>query len=215
MKIYCISGLGADKRVFNFLEVEAELIHIEWSPSYQWESLHDYAKKLCEQIDTSEPFVILGVSFGGMLATEMNKFVTPAKTILMSSLARGSEFPFWIQIGRKIRLHRYLPDYFFAMKAFFLIWFFNIRSERGKKTMLAITGDTDKFFNKLSLDKILTWNNESLPQNLVRIHGTADKLLPAPKGQVDYHVKGAGHFAIVENAEEVSGYINEILKDIS
>ena len=212
MKIYCISGLGADRRVFDFLDVDAELIYIEWSPSFEWETLHDYANKLCEQIDTSEPFALLGVSFGGMLATEMNNFVKPTKTILMSSLARGSEFPFWIKIGKKLTLHRYLPAYFFAMKSAFLIWFFGIKSKQGINTMRAITADTDKTFNKLSLDKILTWQNESIPNNLVRIHGTSDKLLPAPKGLVDYHVEGAGHFAVVENANEVSGYINEILK---
>ena len=79
MKIYCISGLGADHTVFDRLDINGEKVCISWIPSFEWESLKDYARRLTAQVDTSEPFLLLGVSFGGMLAVEMNKFISPEK----------------------------------------------------------------------------------------------------------------------------------------
>ncbi|WP_052598384.1 alpha/beta hydrolase [Aureispira sp. CCB-QB1] len=75
-KVYCISGLGADKRVFAALKLpEIELVHIAWlSPSID-DTMGSYAKKLLPQIDTSTSVTILGLSFGGMLAVELGHWI--------------------------------------------------------------------------------------------------------------------------------------------
>lgn len=85
MKIYAISGLGADERAFQFLEFPYEVVHVKWITPEGDESMSSYAKRLCAQVDTSEPFALVGLSFGGMLATEMCKFIKPVHTILLSS----------------------------------------------------------------------------------------------------------------------------------
>ena len=85
MKAYCISGIGANEKVFHQLTLNFDYIPIKWVPTDNSETLQDYAKKLCGQVDTSEEFVLIGVSYGGMLATEMNNFIHPVKTILISS----------------------------------------------------------------------------------------------------------------------------------
>lgn len=211
MKVYCLSGLGADSSVFDLLTIQHPKVCVQWIPSFKWESMSAYAKRLCDQVDTSEPFVLLGVSFGGMLAVEMNKYIRPEQTILVTSLARRSELPLWIRMIGKTRVNRLVPTFMFGSNPKWLIWYFGIKSGLGKKMVTAIAKKTDPLFTKLSIDKVLAWDNEWLPDRLVRIQATKDWLLPPPKGVAGIDVSGAKHFAIVENAQQVSSIVDEIL----
>ena len=51
MKIYAISGLGADKRVFQFLKLEHEFIPIDWIDPLKNESIAEYAKRFSSIIE--------------------------------------------------------------------------------------------------------------------------------------------------------------------
>jgi hypothetical protein len=51
MKIYAISGLGADKRVFEYLSLEHELVPISWIKPKSKESIIDYAERLIDKYD--------------------------------------------------------------------------------------------------------------------------------------------------------------------
>ena len=84
-KVYFISGLGADKRAFSFLDLSfCEPVFIEWIKPLHKESLQQYALRLKEQIKEASP-TIVGMSFGGMLATEIAKLDATAKIIIISS----------------------------------------------------------------------------------------------------------------------------------
>lgn len=215
MKVYCLTGLGADSSVFELLEISHPKVCIEWETSYKWESMTEYAKRLCDQVDNSEPFVLLGVSFGGMLAVEMNKFIQPEKTILVTSLARRSEFPLWVRWIAKTNVNRILPAFVFSSHPKSLILFFGIKSERGKKLVTRIAKKSDRVLTQLSIDKVLNWKNEWLPDNLIRINAKNDRLLPAPKNTNSLTIDEAGHFAIVENADEISRHVEELLSELN
>ena len=84
-KVYFISGLGADKRAFSLLDLSfCEAVFVEWIDPLKNESLKDYAMRLRQQIPDYHP-TIVGVSFGGMLATEMAKTDEEIKAIIIAS----------------------------------------------------------------------------------------------------------------------------------
>lgn len=85
MKVYAISGLGADARVFQFLKLPIEIITIDWLSPKRNESLSEYAARLIPQINIKQEFILLGVSFGGLIALELSKLLKPKATILISS----------------------------------------------------------------------------------------------------------------------------------
>ncbi len=88
MNLYFISGLGADKRVFEKLVLpEIFTIRISNGCGRKKRSLEHYCRRLSEQIDTSGSFSLVGLSFGGVIATEMSKFLRPVQTVLISSFA--------------------------------------------------------------------------------------------------------------------------------
>jgi hypothetical protein len=214
MKAYCLTGIGANEEVFHNLNLEFDYVPIVWSPTSNKESLKDYAKNLCVQVDTSEKFILIGVSYGGMLATEMNKFITPEKTILISSVANRKELPSILKFLGKTGIINIIPAFLFTVPPFLLFWLFGVNHDEGKKMIRKIVGGIDKGFTKMSIKKILNWDNQDIPENLIRIHGDSDRLLPVPKG-IDYiKVKNGRHFMIGDRSEEVSKLLNDEFKKL-
>lgn len=214
MKAYCLTGIGANEEVFHNLNLKFDYVPIIWSPTSNKESLRDYAKNLCAQVDTSEKFILIGVSYGGMLATEMNKFITPEKTILISSVANRNELRGILKFLGKTGIINIIPSIFFTVPPFLLFWLFGVNHDEGKKIIRKIVGGIDKRFTKMSIKKILNWENLDIPENLIRIHGDSDRLLPVPKG-VDYiKVKDGRHFMIGDRSEEVSKLLHDEMAKI-
>ena len=91
MKIYGISGLGADERVFQYLEIGEEIEVLKWIVPEKNENIVAYSKRLANQINTKEDFILIGVSFGGMIAVELGKIINPEKIILISSAETKNE----------------------------------------------------------------------------------------------------------------------------
>ena len=62
MKIYAISGLGANEQVFEKLRFlsDYELIFIPWLIPLFGESIEDYAARIAQSIDISQDFVLVG-----------------------------------------------------------------------------------------------------------------------------------------------------------
>lgn len=61
---------------------------------------------------------------------------------------------------------------------------------------------------KWAIDKIVRWNNKTIPENIFHIHGSNDKIFPFDNVKMDAIIHEGGHFMIMNKAEEV----NEILK---
>jgi len=80
MKVYAIPGLGTTKKLFvNTHFINAELIALNWPVVEKNDDMKSYARKFLQQIDTSTPFCLLGVSFGGMLCAELAQLCSPKK----------------------------------------------------------------------------------------------------------------------------------------
>lgn len=215
MIAYCVSGLGADETIFEYLDLQCEKVCISWIPSRKWETMTEYATRLCEQIDASVPFVLIGVSFGGMLAIEMTKLVNPLATILITSVARRSELPIWIRWAAKTKVNRLLPTWLFSLHPIWLIWFFRIKSARGRKKMRSLSKTNDKALTRFAIDMIMTWQNDWLPVHMLRINAGCDWMLPSNKRESGVILANAGHFAVVENAEKVSEIVNDYLSKLN
>lgn len=205
MKIYAFSGLGADGRIFQHLELSQEIIPIKWIEPEKHETLESYALKLGKQIDPSEPYVMLGVSFGGMLVSELSKTLKPEKVILISSAATRFELPFMAKLSRVLKLHEILPARIYKPPR--LVAYFGFpTSKKQREVAMGIIEDTDYHFVKWALGAIVQWRNEQTPSNLLHIHGRLDPILPLKK-RMDAQVLGSGHFIILRKSAEISSII--------
>src|SRR5689334_24948987 len=103
--------MAADKRVFKYIQLPAgcEPVFLDWIARQKDDTLPSYALRLAERINRDEPFALVGLSFGGMLATEIAKQYKPAVTILISSVPVSKELPGYFRMAGKIGLHKIVP----------------------------------------------------------------------------------------------------------
>ena len=210
--IYCVSGLGADERVFQKLKFEGyRPIHIKWIEPEAKESISDYTKRLAEQIKAERP-ILIGLSFGGLIAVEIAKHIATEKVILISSTKKQQEVPFYFKIFRWLPIHRLLPAKFLLwIGRFFAAWFFSLQSIDERKLLNAILFDTDARFMKWAINQVVIWKNELIPENIYHIHGESDRIFPYQFVHEDFNVKKGGHFMIMSQAEYISNLIQKIV----
>jgi hypothetical protein len=113
MTIYFISGLGADERVFQFLDIPGvEKKFIRWIEPGKDESIHNYALRLTEQIERSKDIVLLGISFGGLIAQEISTIIHCKKVILVSTIRSEHELSLPMKLVRLTRVDKLFPATF-------------------------------------------------------------------------------------------------------
>jgi hypothetical protein len=211
-RIYAISGLAVDERLFSRLQVtDAEIIPVKWITPFKNEPLPDYAMRLSSQIDTSKPFYLLGVSFGGMCALEISKHLHPVKTILISSAKGPADLPWYFYILRAIPFHKVLGDRILTWMAKNNKWIFGIKKGEQAKLFYDMLDKAPKDYPRRAIECIVRWKNTESPSNLVHIHGTSDLVIPFKNVKDCIPVKKGTHFMVMNSAEEVSRIVNELL----
>lgn len=213
-RIYLISGLGADRRAFKKLVFppDFELIYLDWITPELGESLEAYAARLALKIDTSTPFYLIGLSFGGMLATEIAKKLSPVHTFLISSTPVFSGLPWYYKRAGNLRLQKMIPIALFKRINNIGLNFLGAKTHDERVLLKQLIIDSDPNFIKWALTCILKWRNKERPSNLTHIHGAADIILPFKYHKPDVTIKGGGHFMVYSDAKEVSDCI---LKEIN
>lgn len=209
MKIYGISGLGADKRVFDFLTLDFEFIPIDWITPNKNESIKNYSKRLSSVIDTNNDFCLIGVSFGGLIATEISEILNPKMTILISSAHTKYELRPIFRLLGKTKLIKLLPTSLFDPPRLIAKYVFGAKNN---ELLNNILDDTDLNFSKWAVIELINWKNTTKQVNIFKINGTNDKLIP-PRGNTEMKLIDKGeHFMIVDRADEVSEIINAKMK---
>lgn len=208
-KIYFIPGLGADQRVFTKLkELGLEFEVIEFIEPIPGESLPDYALRLSEPIDKSQPFILGGMSLGGIMTMEIAKVLNPELIIIISSVTTSREFPFYFQTFRYLPLHRILPAKFLKRMA-------PQSRPKDESVRFLLKGqrrDADPHFIKWAIGAVVHWRNKEVPEHLIRLHGTRDLMFPGILCGPRTKISKGTHVMVLSKAQEVHGHLMDGLK---
>lgn len=200
MHVYLIPGMAANCSIFENLELPDHtftLHSLNWlMPSSIDEDLQAYAKRFAAQITHKNP-VLIGVSFGGILAQEIGQIIKVKQIIIISSVKSNTEFPLRFLIAKRLRLYKILPIQIFE----------NIdrlsRLAFGKAVKNKISlyqkymGLSDKLYLKWSLKSILCWSPSFVSKNIIHIHGTADTVFPVKNIKSCIRIHDASHILIL------------------
>ncbi|HHP7231635.1 MAG TPA: alpha/beta hydrolase [Xenococcaceae cyanobacterium] len=210
--IYCISGLGADKRVFQKLKFRGyQPVHLDWLEPNKGEDIASYAQRLAGQITAQKP-ILIGLSFGGIVAIEIAKHIAVEKVILISSAKSSAEIPFYFQIFRWLPLHCVIPFKSLLFIVYWLIyWFFSLENSQERQLLKAILIDTDAQFLKWAIHRVVIWNNQTVPDCTYHLHGTSDRIFPLRFVKPDIKLEQGGHFMIINRADKISQIIDRII----
>lgn len=210
-KVYFIAGLGADRRVFNFLDLSyCNPQFINWIPPLNNETLSSYAEKIFTLIN-DENAVIVGLSFGGMLATEIAKRHPATKVIIISSSKTYFEIPLYLRFWRHFPIYKLHAQRTKKTAGNFVLNILGAKGIEQKKLQLEIVKDSDPAFTRWAINAILHWQNKTIPENVIHIHGTADKLLPYRFVKADHTIKGGEHVMVMDRAEELSQLLQHLI----
>ncbi|MGE6221520.1 alpha/beta hydrolase [Nubsella zeaxanthinifaciens] len=210
-KVYIFSGLGADERVFKYLDLTGlEVTFVKWIKPQVNEILADYAKRLSTQIKDENP-ILIGLSFGGIVATEMSKIIPTDKLILLSSLKTRNEIPLLYRIAGKLNLHKIIPYSLLKSNTFFNHWLFGIIRKNDKDLFQKVLADTDIDFLRWAINVIVKWDSQMLHPQLYHIHGSKDKILPIRNAGNVIVIENGRHLMVLDKAKQVSEALHKII----
>lgn len=212
VKVYFISGLGADGRVFRHIQLPEgfEPVFLDWLKPHQNESLKDYAVRLARSINTAEKFVLVGLSMGGMMAIEIAKLYHPVLTILISSISCSAHLPFYFRAASKLRLQKLVPISLLKSGSF-IKRFFTTEQSEDKKLLRQIIRDTDPAFIRWAMNAILHWDCKDFSGSHIHIHGSTDLILPMRFTKPTHVIPKAGHMMILTKPMEINRILNQEL----
>ncbi|GEN65458.1 alpha/beta hydrolase [Chryseobacterium rhizosphaerae] len=214
MKIYIVSGLGADFKVLEKLEFpkNCELVFIDWLIPESNEPFQDYVKRMAEKVDDSEPFCLLGYSFGGIIVQEINQLKPAEKVVILGSIKSDKEKSKFIKTGEVTRIPRILPVGLFNNRAAQVYSVIRKLFDPRNPKILEYFKVRDPYYLKWSVEKVSEWKFEENP-NVIQILGDKDIVFPIRYSKPDYVIKGGSHLFPVTKHKEVSKILTKVFSE--
>jgi pimeloyl-ACP methyl ester carboxylesterase len=216
MKIYAISGLGANERVFDKLTLPANynLIFIPWLLPHENESMENYAERMAQGISHSEDFVLLGLSFGGIVAQEVARIKKPKILLLFNTVKSDAEKPLWIRVNKYLKLYRNFP-YSLLNRGPLISWFSGFMQllNSHRPNLDELYSMRDELYTRWAFEQMAWWDRqEELTCEVYHFHGNLDIVFPYWNIKNAIKINGGGHLSIYVKANDVSAKLRNILK---
>jgi pimeloyl-ACP methyl ester carboxylesterase len=214
-KVFLISGLGADRRLFTKLDLPGyELIYIDWLEPDRHDTLNTYAKQLVAHYGITPGSNVVGVSLGGMLTVEISSMVALHKAILVSSVQSAGQFPWYYSLFRRIPVYKILPLQLSYLISPFVRRLFGLRSQAERDIFMAMIRNISPKFMKWAMHALLHWQPSVPLKPVYHIHGNNDVVFSSKRITHPTHIiPGGSHNMVFSRAAEVSAVIQFILNN--
>ncbi|GAB3302298.1 alpha/beta fold hydrolase [Hymenobacter tenuis] len=208
---YLFPGLGADERVFrNLLPLLNGEAHVmQWLTPTPQEPLRHYATRMAEAIPQEAEGLLVGVSFGGVVALEINRLRPRMRTVLISSIPDASCLPPLLQLVRFTGVHHLVPPQLLKLFPRAGQWYFGVENGEEYRLFKQILQDMEPVYTRWAIHCLLHWDSTHVGRS-IQILGTHDRVFPPGPTPVEYLIRGGGHFMVVSHAEEISRILNKL-----
>jgi len=205
--IYLVPGLAASPKIFEHLTLPTdrfELHYLEWLiPTNISEPIEAYAQRMSAGITEPNP-VIIGISFGGILAQEMSKYIKDCRVVIISSVKSRHELPRRLKFIKNTRAYKLFPSHSInTIEEFALIAFGSSAPKRIEmyKKYLAVR---NPLYLNWAIYNVLHWKQEEPSQVQLHIHGSDDSVFPIKHIANCEIVNGGTHVMILHKAKTIS-----------
>ncbi len=215
LKIFLVSGLGADRRTFNFLQLDFQdsITFVDWIQPHRKESLPSYCSRLAIQYNVDERSVVIGLSFGGIVAVEISKQIKLLKTIILSSARNRNDLSVLFRISGKMGLHKLISEHQIRRSNIFMEKAFGASTKEEKQMLEDVLKNTNVEVAKWAIREMTNWKESGKNEYILRIHGDRDKIIPL-KNSANYVIHDGGHMMITQRAKEISKILNEEIRTV-
>lgn len=211
--IYLFPGQGSDSNIFKTLTLkknyQIRIINYPIPPKRC--SMASYAKLISSQIDTSEQFVLIGVSLGGMICTELADLLHPEKVIIVSSAKCRSELPFKYRFQHYLPINKIVPKGMIKWAALKIQPIVEPDSKNMSVVFRGMLNRKDKKFLKRSINMIVNWKRKSYSSKIIHIHGNKDYTIPIKNIKSTNTISNGSHMMMLTKGAEISEIISKEL----
>lgn len=215
MKAFLFTGLGADHRLFNHIHLNGlETIYVPYIlPSSEEETIESYAPKLLNSLllKPQKGDILLGVSLGGVMATEMAKKLEGVKVILISSAKTKLEFPGYFSIFNYFNPEFINPANVFKNISNLINPFMGFINDEEQDLCVDMMKKVDLTFFNWSKRAVVKWENTVPPKDFIHIHGTKDLVFPIENIKNALKIPNGTHFMVYTQGKLISEIILERL----
>lgn len=214
--VYCLHGQGSDARLFTYLTLDTTAFDVHFINlpiPEKSDNMQRFAHRILTDIDTTQPFILVGVSLGGMISVEINALVRAEKVVVVSSAASEKEIPTRYRFMRYVPIYKLMPPMLYKLGAKIMQPL--VEPDRRSQNVLfdAMLSDKHPLFLKRATQLIVHWQHVDNQSNIIHIHGTNDHTLPIKKCKVDYVIQNGSHMMMLTEGAAMSVLINQILKN--
>jgi len=212
--LYFVPGTAASSKIFEHLSLPENLFEVhllEWIlPTHKEEPIVDYAKRMCAFIKHENP-VLIGVSFGGLMAQEMSKHIQVSKIVLISSVKSNREFSKLLHGFRKTKSYLLFPSQLLNKPAFLKRVFIGATLKKKRAQYDRYLSKREPLYLDWAIYALLHWKQESPLPNTLHIQGTKDAIFPVKYLQNYIPVQNGSHVMILTRAREISNLLTKHL----
>lgn len=215
MTIYLLPGQGSDRRIFKYLRFDGKhaIKYIEYETPGKGVTLKQFSGAVAGEIDTNEKFILIGVSMGGMICSELAEILHPETVIIISSAKNRGELPWRYKIQKFIPLYKFIPAKFLLRGAMFLQPVFEPDRNKYKSIFTSMLGSKKPIYIKRTIDMIINWERTTNRRKIIHIHGDRDHTLPIKNISPDFVIKDGSHMMTLTRVKEISVVLNNLIKE--
>ena len=215
--VYLIPGTGGDHRLYDNLALQGyDTVRVHWVEPAPEDQMADLAQRLLPQIDTTQPHVLVGVSLGGMVATELATLTHPEAVILISSAKTREELPIRYRFQRQVPLYRWVGGQFLKDATPLGRFLFEPSSYPHRAVFNAMIDDKTPHFMEEGVRIICEWQRTEPPAvPTLHLHGSRDHTLPYRTiGEAQPIAKGSHMMVYTQGATvgaTITNWLNQTL----
>lgn len=212
--IYFVPGLAAGKEIFENISLPAntyEIHIIEWIIPEKNESLQEYAKRMSFKVE-KENAVLIGVSFGGVMAQEMSQFLHLKKLIIISSVKSKMEIPRKMKLFKYLPLYKLIPSRFLESSKSLVKHGLGIKSNTKLEIYQRYLSVNNTQYLKWAIKQMVGWSRTEEIGNVVHIHGDKDPVFPIHKIKNCITIPGGTHIMLIVKFKWLNSNLPKIIE---
>jgi len=213
--VYLVPGLAAGKEIFRNIKLPEEKypLHIlEWMIPEKGETIQEYAKRMASRI-MEDHFILVGVSFGGVMVQEMEAYLKPKKVVIISSVKSRNELPARLKLARKTKAYKLVPTSLVSNVSDFTKFAIGPRTKKRLRLYNEYLSVRNKTYLDWAIQQMVQWKREKASEAIIHIHGDQDAVFPIQNIQNAKIIEGGTHVMIINKGSKISQQLLNILEN--
>ncbi|MAY23573.1 MAG: alpha/beta hydrolase [Flavobacteriaceae bacterium] len=213
--VYLVPGLAAGKEIFRNIKLPDEKypLHIlEWMIPEKRETIQEYAKRMASRI-MEDHFILVGVSFGGVMVQEMEAYLKPKKVVIISSVKSRNELPARLKLARKTKAYKLVPTSLVSNVSDFTKFAIGPRTKKRLRLYNEYLSVRNKTYLDWAIQQMVQWKREKASEEIIHIHGDQDAVFPIQNIQNAKIIEGGTHVMIINKGSKISQQLLNILEN--